>query len=199
MPKLFGDALAQRRGRAFHALMEAWPLMDQDTALAIESMSSRPVWVRLLAPFGLSELERSEVLRRARSVLRRDDLREFLGLPSLQSPQVPLNRPGSIATGPDHLIERTWLTPDGRLIRPDWVLRWTEAMVPRLRIVDWKWAVLEFERQAYADQLSLYQSALAHHYPDHQIEAAVLTAEGHCWRLTDQGLVHWSPAGRPAL
>jgi len=181
------ESLPQRKGRAFHALMEAWALLETDAALSPEQILQQPVWARLLAAFSLSRPHLLEVVEAAQRLLGHSQIRDWIGLAPPQS-----------LPAPQRWSEREWLTPDGRRLRPDCVLAWP-APQARVRIIDWKWAVLQSERSDYAQQLADYQALMAHHLPGQVIEASVVTAKGEIWHLSDQGLVHWMPAGRPAL
>lgn len=182
------ESLAQRQGRAFHALMEAWRLLDQDAELPPVAMAARPVWRALLMSFSLSVDEQMEVLARAQALVKQGALRTLLGLPP----------PGeSLSAASSQLyLEREWLHADGRWLRPDWV--WVQAG-QGVRVVDWKWAVLTSEQADYGHQLGDYAALMARHFPGHPVEALIITSLGEVWRLEGQGLVHCQSAGRPAL
>ncbi|MEY2775949.1 MAG: hypothetical protein RLY30_47 [Pseudomonadota bacterium] len=185
MTHLQADTLPQRKGRAFHALMEAWSLLDLDRDLRPEELVQQPVWARLLSPYALSGSHLLEVIGASQGLLAAPPLRAWIGLPG--GPQ-PAQR----------WSERTWRHPDGRSLRPDWVLRYTTPQ-EQVRIVDWKWAVLPSEHAAYADQLVGYRELMQHHFPSATVEASLVSAQGEIWRLEGEGLVHCNPAGRPAL
>lgn len=195
------ETTAQRRGRAFHALMEAWPLLDLDRALAPDQLVLRPVWARLLAPFALTQADRLQAVQSAQQLLQAPLLRSWIGLPPASpdppAPAAPGTDPAPVSPE-QRWIERSWAAQGSSVLRPDWVVRWP-APILRVRVVDWKWAVLPSEQEAYTQQLMGYQALMAEHFPDHVREAALVTSRGEIWRLTDQGLVHWNPAGRPAL
>lgn len=181
------ESLAQRQGRAFHALMEAWRLLDQDAARPAQSLVRQPTWCQILSRFALSFDEQTQVLERAQRQLQNPDMRTLMGLSALG---------GACEIAGELLIEREWLTLDGQRCRPDWV--WVQP-AQAIRVIDWKWSVQASEISDYTAQLRGYASLMSHHFPARAVEALILTSLGEIWRLEAQGLVHCQSAGRPAL
>ncbi|MFM1858915.1 MAG: hypothetical protein RL133_415 [Pseudomonadota bacterium] len=184
---LFPESLVQRQGRAFHALMEAWRLLDHDHDSSAQALARQPVWCQLLSQFALTFDEQAEVLSRVQRQLQDPAMRALMGLPIKGSMPVVAG---------ELLIEREWLTPEGQVLRPDWVWVQPEQSV---RVIDWKWSLLESEVHDYTQQLLAYASLMHHHFPTRAVEALILTSLGEIWRLEGQGLVHCQSAGRPAL
>jgi len=173
--------LAIRQGQALHRIMEFTHLMSTE-GTAGEHPVLEPVWQRCLAPFGLNEGQARDVWDRAQALLALPLARRLLG-----------------ARGERAWIEREWPDAHGQICRPDRVV--VDAIADRtlLRVIDFKWRLLDSERQPYAEQLARYLEVMEMHSPTAHQEAFILTAEPSIWQLIDGRLIHCDEAGRPAL
>lgn len=186
-------SLATRQGEALHTLLEQSDRLWPTPLWRLEA-----VWPqRLLAPYGLTVLQQQEVWESALRLLAHPGVAELMGL------SIEEGRDEASAAGQrEVLIEREWLDATGSLRRPDRVVLEPARAVGQpdvCRILDFKWRVLTSEQSDYARQLREYSQTLTPHYPTHRVEAFILSATPEIWRLTESGLVHWEPAGRPAL
>jgi ATP-dependent helicase/nuclease subunit A len=84
--------------------------------------------------------------------------------------------------------EAEWPTPSGAMIRPDRVVRIHESP-EEWWIIDFKWQLLDSERQAYASQLLSYQQTFVQIRPEAKVLAKILTASGKIFLLHEGQLV----------
>ena len=169
------ESLSIRFGKAFHRLLEFADQIPLSSSAPPNWRSGR--WGAVLAPFALSASDCGQVGSAASRVVSDPSLRSLLGL----------DNPEAIAW-----VEREWPDGQGGWIRPDRVV-WLPPP-QAMRIIDFKWRVLPAEEADYAAQLRAYQACVSP-----AADGLIITAEGGHWILTQEGLVHWPSAGRPAL